>query len=300
LNDSLSPRTACPSAETLAVFLEGKLDPSAREAAELHLVECPDCYELFLGAGAILGDLEQGTGKALTMPARQRHGSRNWRRAGGLASAAVVVLAAGLSWRLYAGRSLDTQDLMTSLGAPASHTGELWRGRVMRGGGEEREPAQDLAIGVGATWLDLQLALAAGEATDGQAASDALYRLATLCDRAGLLGPEVGRLRQLASTVDFAAIRTALREIEPRLRARFDPERIDTGALWEAARLAALEERKDFFERRAIRRGLDRSTRLAGLPPEAAGALAEASKGWTQGAPPDPGLFEKALLAFDR
>jgi hypothetical protein len=298
LNHSLSPRTACPSAETLAAFLEGKLDPSTREAVELHLVECPDCYELFLGAGGILGDFERGTEKTTSLAERKRPGWR-WSMSG-LASAAALVLVAGLSWRLYAGGALDTENLMASLGDPSSYTGERWRGRVMRGGSEAREPAQDLAVGVGATWLDLQLALAAGDAADGQTTSDALYRLATLCEKAGLLGPEVGRLRKLAAAVDFAAMQTALREIEPRLRARFDPQRIDTGALWEAARLAAIKGQPDFFERRKVRRGLDRSTQLPGLPEEAAKALGEAAKAWSLGAAPDPELFERALLAFDR
>jgi anti-sigma factor RsiW len=38
---------ACPDAEELAAFVDGRLAAAAREKMERHLAECTDCRELF-------------------------------------------------------------------------------------------------------------------------------------------------------------------------------------------------------------------------------------------------------------
>src|SRR5213592_2494759 len=40
-----------PSDETLAAFIDGKLDPETRTRVVEHMAQCPECYETFLGAG---------------------------------------------------------------------------------------------------------------------------------------------------------------------------------------------------------------------------------------------------------
>jgi tetratricopeptide (TPR) repeat protein len=43
--------TGFPSEETLAAFIDGRLDAETRRRVVEHLAECSECYETFLGAG---------------------------------------------------------------------------------------------------------------------------------------------------------------------------------------------------------------------------------------------------------
>jgi hypothetical protein len=49
---------ACPSDETLATFLEGKLTGKARQAMLAHLNHCPSCYYHWSEAASYLDELE--------------------------------------------------------------------------------------------------------------------------------------------------------------------------------------------------------------------------------------------------
>jgi hypothetical protein len=49
---------ACPSDETLATFLEGKLTGKAHQAMLAHLNYCPSCYYQWLEAASYLSELE--------------------------------------------------------------------------------------------------------------------------------------------------------------------------------------------------------------------------------------------------
>jgi len=76
----------CLDAETLAAFIDGRLEPRARAAVEAHLAECEDCYEVWMEAGR-----EPRAGGA------PRKGS-SISRTVAIALAATTVLMAGYSW----------------------------------------------------------------------------------------------------------------------------------------------------------------------------------------------------------
>jgi hypothetical protein len=57
---------ACPSDETLAIFLEGKLTGKARQAMLAHLNHCPSCYYHWLEAASYLNELEPAAPRTRT------------------------------------------------------------------------------------------------------------------------------------------------------------------------------------------------------------------------------------------
>jgi anti-sigma factor ChrR (cupin superfamily) len=58
---------ACPSDETLATFLEGKLTGKARQVMLAHLNYCPSCYYHWLEAASYLEELEPDASRTSTV-----------------------------------------------------------------------------------------------------------------------------------------------------------------------------------------------------------------------------------------
>jgi cytochrome c-type biogenesis protein CcmH/NrfG len=84
-------RPGCLSPETLAAFIDGRLDVAARAAAETHLAECEDCYEAMVETTRTLHDV---SGLVTTSPASPaaRPGPRTGWWIAGLTAAAAVIL----------------------------------------------------------------------------------------------------------------------------------------------------------------------------------------------------------------
>jgi anti-sigma factor ChrR (cupin superfamily) len=68
---------ACPSDETLATFLEGKLTGKAHQAMLAHLNHCPSCYYHWLEAASYLDELEPAAPRTSAAGSL----SRIWQRA---------------------------------------------------------------------------------------------------------------------------------------------------------------------------------------------------------------------------
>ncbi|MEO8378828.1 MAG: zf-HC2 domain-containing protein [Acidobacteriota bacterium] len=95
LDLAVSAMTNCPSEETLAAFLDGRLDPEDRRRVVEHLAECGDCRDLVLAAEE-LGVGEEVSAEAPVQTAAVveiRPRTRLfWVPIGSAAAAAVVVL----------------------------------------------------------------------------------------------------------------------------------------------------------------------------------------------------------------
>lgn len=82
--------TDCPSEETLAAFLDGHLDPEARERVMEHLADCGECREVVY-AGEEMGRLGVAEGEGAPEVLEFRSRSRYPWAAIGVAAAAVLV-----------------------------------------------------------------------------------------------------------------------------------------------------------------------------------------------------------------
>lgn len=77
--------TGFPSDETLAVFIEGRLDPETRKKVIAHMATCAECYSVFMSATEMTA--------ALAPPDTSRRSSRPaWIAVGASAMAAVIAI----------------------------------------------------------------------------------------------------------------------------------------------------------------------------------------------------------------
>jgi hypothetical protein len=93
--------TGCPDPETLAAFVDGRLDVDARARVEAHVADCEDC--LFIVSESVrFRDADAGAAPAASRSAegaQQGWSRRRWLAAGGtLAAAAALVLAVRVGW----------------------------------------------------------------------------------------------------------------------------------------------------------------------------------------------------------
>lgn len=85
------PREGCPDLETIAAYVDGRLESPPREAVAAHLSACEDCYEMF----AETARFQKEDGAAMDEPVASV--ARPWfRRPAALAGIAASLLAAGL------------------------------------------------------------------------------------------------------------------------------------------------------------------------------------------------------------
>jgi hypothetical protein len=130
---------------------------------------------------------------------------------------------------------------------------ELWGGVTMRGSEEGGELTRQSAE-IGALLVDLEVALAAG---DAERAAELAGRMAAIMDEAGFLDPELATLRQaIESPVDqeaLSSLRLAVPTIEIGLRERFDVFRLELGMFAEQARIAAATGERAFLATKTTR-----------------------------------------------
>jgi putative zinc finger protein len=105
--------TNCPSEETLAAFIDGRLDPDARQQVVEHVATCEDCYAIVSAAWDFQvsepvepGRGEEGGGQLIVAAGKQvvaadggrvvrgRFGSRAFWASGAAAAVAAAVVAA--------------------------------------------------------------------------------------------------------------------------------------------------------------------------------------------------------------
>jgi len=85
---------ACPPAELLALFVEGRCPAAELAGVERHVARCEECYSVFIDSVR----MEQADGRAAHAPSAARRPAVRW-LAVGLAAAAAVLLLVRLGWR---------------------------------------------------------------------------------------------------------------------------------------------------------------------------------------------------------
>lgn len=85
--------TGFPSDETLAAFLDGRLDPDTRRHVVEHMTTCDECYATVVGGGGI--DL---MARREAAPVVEHRARRGWR---GLAVAAALIVLVGIPVAIY-------------------------------------------------------------------------------------------------------------------------------------------------------------------------------------------------------
>lgn len=287
----MTVRTDHPGPDLVAAYVDGRLTRAERAALEAHLADCPDCREWLAGTR-----LAVATGSDDSVaPARMEEAGRGgfvagraplpWRgrlrrpwRGVAIATAAVLLLAAGLSLLLARSRPASTRvDALVRQLPPANRlVDSLWQRGVMRGpSGAGRLDRRSCLAGV--LLLDARVALEA-EARDPALA--AIRRLADLLDGVGQLGREARALEELAARLESgqtpSTLAARLSAIEPALEERLLTGWLDLGRWTEAMRLAASTRSGEVL---ADRRGRSRLERLrapaTGLDAETVAALAE-------------------------
>jgi ferric-dicitrate binding protein FerR (iron transport regulator) len=103
---------SCPDFETIAAFLDGRLDAREREAMAGHLAGCETCYAIFLEAAQI----KPANASAVTDDRWWKRRPTMWQAAAGLAAAAVLVIA--VRFGIPARTPVDSglQELVTAVG----------------------------------------------------------------------------------------------------------------------------------------------------------------------------------------
>jgi CHAT domain-containing protein len=113
------PREGCPDLETIAAYVDGRLEAGARETVAAHLSTCEECYEVFTETVRFQGEV------AATVVGGQKAAKRPWlRRARILTGVGVSLLAAGLvgvallkgGLGLRGGRSAAFRELVRAVG----------------------------------------------------------------------------------------------------------------------------------------------------------------------------------------
>ncbi|HZP48958.1 MAG TPA: zf-HC2 domain-containing protein [Vicinamibacterales bacterium] len=144
----------CPDLETIAAYLDGRLDARERSVVAAHLVECADCYFLFRESAQTRVDAEATDAKppAATRPARAR---RWWPAvAGALATAAAVWIGVGTgALNVWRAAQPELSALVAAVGTDRTVEGRLTGGfaygplrRAVRGAGDATTVSPDVRI----------------------------------------------------------------------------------------------------------------------------------------------------------
>jgi tetratricopeptide (TPR) repeat protein len=79
-----------PSDETLAAYIDGRLDPETRAKVVEHLTACDECYSIFISANEWKREQREAAEDGGAAVVRPQFGKRSWFAAGLLAAAAVI------------------------------------------------------------------------------------------------------------------------------------------------------------------------------------------------------------------
>jgi hypothetical protein len=229
--------------ETLAAFLDGKLDPAERKRVLRILAEYPEEYEVFADAARVAAELRGGS--AVPIESRRRRGNR-W-----LVTVPVLV-AAGLAAvilapRLLGGGALSPVELAERLtvvlepgaGSLAAKLGATWDQpgwSVMRGSGAEVvEPARAFRLGARAT--DVEVAIRAGDSTALGVVGAELVDLLSGVDAGAASAAQYRRILDAGASAGESDRKEAAELLQALMG---ESVWFDLGAWTEAARVAAL------------------------------------------------------------
>jgi len=129
---NMTRSTPCLDPEDLAAFIDRRLPAAERRRVEEHLVDCPDCYEVFVSTVRFLEE-EEEDGRTERDRGRIRHGP--WPGRAGLRVilplAATLVVAVGLwtavrhGWLGGTGRFPASDEMVAGLDSAVLPTGRL-------------------------------------------------------------------------------------------------------------------------------------------------------------------------------
>jgi hypothetical protein len=228
--------------ETLAAFLDGKLDPAERERVLRIVAENPEEYEVFADAARVAAELRSGA----VVPIESRRRSGRWKVAIPMLAAAGLA-AVVLVPRLLDGGPLSPVELAGRItvvsepgaGSLAAKLGATWDQpgwSVMRGNAiEVPDPARAFRLGVRAT--DVEIALRANDSTALGVVGAELVDLLSGVDAGAASAVQYRRIVEAGSSAAESDRKEAARSLRALLG---ESVWFDLGAWTEAARVAAL------------------------------------------------------------
>lgn len=290
-----------PSIEEIAASIDGRLDDGERERLNVHLADCEDCYELFAETARFLRDEGWQAGipddtTADEADSRVLHPSfGRWRRSGWIAAtlaAAAAGVAAVLVWSPARDFLRDAPPSVAELTAELPPADALspfvaasWEDHgwgVARTAGPTTGPQEERAFQIGVRMVEMDVALAAGEAELAQRLADDLASLLEGVERADPLVILYGGSSGLRGPLEAGEPPATLLDLHRQGDAFLAPDAGRGGfvdATWYplgkwagAARLAAAVGDQTFFVDRSTRRELRRLGRQE-LPPGVARPL---------------------------
>lgn len=260
--------TTCPSLEEIAASVEGRLSPEERARVDAHLADCPDCYEIYLGA--VEFEIEEAGAPVVPFPERRRFLPQ--------VAAIAATLALGVTglflYRAYnTAPVLQPEELTAALAAPSSEG--VWMGGVTRGDGEGESLSQVAAFRAGTFLVDIRHSLETGN----EDAPDALSRMIDLLQEVHYGREAEEQYTQMqAALLDGKAPGEVLgqaEKVEGEIEQLFREDPPFSFGQWaEAGRLAALAQNPEVFQARKYRKFLRWQLRHAEeLDSEVQGAL---------------------------
>lgn len=242
--------TACPSLEEIAAYIDGSLAKEEHARVDAHLADCPDCYEIYLGA--VEFQLEEAGAPVVSFPERRRF----LPQVAAIAAALALGLTGLFLYRAYnTAPVLQPEELTAALTAPSSEG--VWMGGVTRGDGEEESLSEVAAFRAGTFLVDIRHSLETGSPD----APDALSRMIHLLQEI----PYGGKTVKLYTQIHAALHRKASQEVlgqaanaEEAIEQLFgeDPP-FSLGQWAEAGRLAAIAQNPTLFQDRKYRKFLN-------------------------------------------
>jgi CHAT domain-containing protein len=117
VTDGRLPTPGCLDSETLAAFMDGRLEPRERAVVEAHLAECEDCYEVWMDALQTTA-ATQAVIEPVPVPARRRFTRpQQWAAVAGLAASIAAIAWLGPSmWALRDPAVRATRDMRKAVG----------------------------------------------------------------------------------------------------------------------------------------------------------------------------------------
>jgi len=265
----------CPPIEEIAALLDGRLEKQDRLRVIQHLDECPDCYEVFIGAAEFLEvesaaeqpleDCEDWAtalkGKVVKFPP-PLGGSTAVRRWLPLTAAAALAIAVGVPvYRTFlAPPRIGSPDaLIRSLEGTPGPQKILWALEANRGE-EESHKRRASAFLIGAYLVDRQYSLKEGDAPSAAPYSQQIGTALKNLREDDLADRFYSDWQKAEKTSPQVLLRDMRDSDEARERVRLTEEvaghypYFAFGKWTEATRLAAVTKNSEFFEQRDYRR----------------------------------------------
>jgi hypothetical protein len=236
---------ACIDLETLAVFVEGRLEGASREEVVRHLAECDACREIVAESRALATGLETEASGNTVPIAGTISPSRLRRRSTAVAAAAAALAGVALSWwfgswRSEEPRALEELAASSRIAAlPTDWADPAWP--VMRDA-EPGVPDATASFRIGVRSVDLQIAAAAN---DRNRAARLAVDLAHQLRHLPFSDPVVNAAELYARQVEAEHPKerdtsTTAEEIVSLCRDFADPEMFELGRWSELGRLLAM------------------------------------------------------------